>query len=330
MSQSKKKKTGRLQSLKRFAGSSTILPVVGEMIFSLLTMPLAYYFFRFLLDEVDSQPQTAFYLLIGVYICLGFRRMFKGLRLRERSRSDYVKYMIYGTAILAAAFFMLILGDGLAARIISGVYLLTLVADRVIACVNKPSISRIVLSLLVGFVLVSSFIELVPTEDIYLVEAVLALLGAILSTLSFVFGRIKVGVLKDIIRQTYAAEIVGGLLLLIFVFSFMLMLFEKNITSYGDALWYCFAIVTTIGFGDIAATSMLGRIMSVILGIYGIVVVALITSVIVAFYGEMKKESIGIKDDEEENPEEENLEEEVENLLDTVNKTHQKKKGEEN
>jgi drug/metabolite transporter (DMT)-like permease len=182
----------------------------------------------------------------------------------------------------------------------------------------------------VGFILVSSFIELVPTEDIYLLEAVLALLGAILSTLSFVFGRIKVGVLKDVIRQTYAAEIVGGLLLLIFVFSFMLMLFEKNITSYGDALWYCFAIVTTIGFGDIAATSMLGRIMSVILGIYGIVVVALITSVIVAFYGEMKKESIGIKDEEEENPEEENLEEEVENLLDTVNKTHQKKKGEEN
>jgi drug/metabolite transporter (DMT)-like permease len=211
---------------------------------------------------------------------------------------------------------MLILGDCLASRIISGVYLLTLIADRVVICVNKPTISNIVLGLLVGFILVSIFIELVPTEDIYLLEAVLALIGAILGTLSFVFGRIKVGMLTDIIRQTYAAEIVAGLLLLIFVFSFMLMLFEKNITSYGDALWYCFAIVTTIGFGDIAATSMIGRIMSVILGIYGIVVVALITSIIVAFYGEMKKESIKIKDEEEEK-----LEEEVENLLETVNKT---------
>jgi hypothetical protein len=317
MSQSKKKKAGRIQSLKRFARSSIILPVVGEMVFSLLTMPLAYYFCSFLLSEEDSQPQTAFFYLIGVYICLGFRRMFKGLRCMGRSRSEYLKYMIYGIAILSAAFLMLILGNGLASRIISGVYLLTLIANRVLTCVNKPTISNIVLSLLVGFVLVSIFIELVPTEDVFLLEVVLALIGAILGTLSFVFGRIKVGMLTDIIRQTYAAEIVGGLLLLIFVFSFMLMLFEKNITSYGDALWYCFAIVTTIGFGDIAATSMAGRIMSVILGIYGIVVVALITSIIVAFYGEMKKESIKIKDEEEEI-----LEEEVENLLESVNKTH--------
>ena len=102
----------------------------------------------------------------------------------------------------------------------------------------------------------------------------------------------------DIVRQTYAAEIIGGLLLLIFVFSFMLMIFESNIKNYGDGLWYCFAIVTTIGFGDIAATSLIGRIMSVILGVYGIVVVALITSIIVAFYGEMKKDIIKQKEED--------------------------------
>ena len=49
--------------------------------------------------------------------------------------------------------------------------------------------------------------------------------------------------------------------------------------------------MTTIGFGDLAATSALGRLLSVILGIYGIIVVALITSIIVNFYGELKKEN---------------------------------------
>jgi len=44
--------------------------------------------------------------------------------------------------------------------------------------------------------------------------------------------------------------------------------------------------------------SAIGRILSVILGIYGIVVVALITSIIVNFYGEMKKAG-----NEEEEPE---------------------------
>ena len=60
--------------------------------------------------------------------------------------------------------------------------------------------------------------------------------------------------------------------------------------NFNDALWYCFAIVTTIGFGDLTAVTDFGRILSVILGIYGIVVVALITSIIVNFYGEMKKD----------------------------------------
>ena len=50
-----------------------------------------------------------------------------------------------------------------------------------------------------------------------------------------------------------------------------------------------FALVTTIGFGDITAVTDLGRTMSVVLGIYGIIVVALITSIIVNFYGEIKK-----------------------------------------
>ena len=61
------------------------------------------------------------------------------------------------------------------------------------------------------------------------------------------------------------------------------------IGSFKNAMWYCFAIVTTIGFGDISATTDFGRILSVILGVYGIIVVALITSIIVNFYGEMKR-----------------------------------------
>ncbi len=48
--------------------------------------------------------------------------------------------------------------------------------------------------------------------------------------------------------------------------------------------------MTTIGFGDITATSLVGRLLSVILGIYGIIVVALVTSIIVNFYSEVRNE----------------------------------------
>ena len=303
MNDSRKKKAGRIHTVKRFASSSAAFPVICEMLFSLLTMPLVFYFFRNMMDESGPHTDIAFLYFIGIYVCLGLRRFFQGFRCRKESRSDYFKLSIYGAVFLAAAVLMAVVGDGLAARMISGVYILTLVVDRIISCVRKRRLTNIILNFLVGFVLVSVFIETVSSEDIYFLEALLILLGAILSTLSFVFGRIKVGMLTDIIRQTYAAEIIGGLLLLIFVFSFMLMIFERNITNYGDGLWYCFAIVTTIGFGDIAATSLIGRIMSVILGVYGIVVVALITSIIVAFYGEMKKDVIKLKEGEGEDRE---------------------------
>ena len=65
---------------------------------------------------------------------------------------------------------------------------------------------------------------------------------------------------------------------------------DEGISSFGDALWYCFATVTTIGYGDVTSVTAIGRVLSVILGIYGIVVVALITSIIVNFYNEMKSE----------------------------------------
>ena len=102
------------------------------------------------------------------------------------------------------------------------------------------------------------------------------------------FSQVKLDVLSRIIRKTYAVEILFGMLLLITAFSIVLPNFELNINTFGDALWYCFAIVTTIGFGDITAVTIPGRIISVILGLYGLIVVALITSIIVNFYSETK------------------------------------------
>ena len=87
-----------------------------------------------------------------------------------------------------------------------------------------------------------------------------------------------------------AGQILSGLVILIIAFSFVLTNLEPGITSFQDALWYCFAIITTIGFGDVTATTIFGRVLSVILGIYGIIVVALITSIIVNFYTEVKND----------------------------------------
>ena len=85
--------------------------------------------------------------------------------------------------------------------------------------------------------------------------------------------------------------------------SLVFMFFEDSINSFTDGLWYSFAVVTTIGFGDFTAITPVGRIATVLLGIYGIIVVAVITSIVVNFYNESagKRDSRKLKEIKNEN-----------------------------
>lgn len=100
---------------------------------------------------------------------------------------------------------------------------------------------------------------------------------------------LKLNVISKIIKKSLAKEILLSLVIIIILCSVYFTVVEENITSYVDALWYSFAVITTIGFGDVYVATTFGRILSVILGICGIAVVALFTSFIVNFYNEMNK-----------------------------------------
>ena len=92
-----------------------------------------------------------------------------------------------------------------------------------------------------------------------------------------------------VIVKTYAAEILAGLMIAVVGASILLPTFEPGITTFGDGLWYSFMLVTTIGFGDMTAVTPAGRLISVAVGIYGIVAFALITSILVSVYNESKE-----------------------------------------
>jgi hypothetical protein len=98
----------------------------------------------------------------------------------------------------------------------------------------------------------------------------------------------KIDIFWKVVRKTNAAEILFGMLLLIIAFSLVLPILEESIPDFTSALWYCFAIISTIGFGDVAAVSLLGRLLSAILGICGLVVVSVVLSIVVNFYNETK------------------------------------------
>ena len=71
--------------------------------------------------------------------------------------------------------------------------------------------------------------------------------------------------------------------------SAILAVVEPGIETFRDGLWYCFVAATTIGFGDICVVTTVGRITTVAVGLYGILMTAMVPGVVVSYYMEYLK-----------------------------------------
>lgn len=94
----------------------------------------------------------------------------------------------------------------------------------------------------------------------------------------------RLRILSTVLKKTKADKIVLGFVIFLFVCAFIIMLAEPDITRYGDALWYCYAVFSTIGFGDIVATTFVTKALSVLITVYALFAVAVVTGVVVSFY----------------------------------------------
>ncbi len=56
---------------------------------------------------------------------------------------------------------------------------------------------------------------------------------------------------------------------------------DPNVGSLGDALWFCYQAISTIGFGDIPVTNVAARAVTVILSLCSIFYLAVITGAVV-------------------------------------------------
>ena len=97
----------------------------------------------------------------------------------------------------------------------------------------------------------------------------------------------RIHVLRRVMKHTGADKIWAGFLLLFFLCALIIWLREPEIRTYPQAMWYCYAVVTTIGFGDVVAQTLLSRVLSVALSISAALVIALITGVVVNYYNQI-------------------------------------------
>ena len=97
----------------------------------------------------------------------------------------------------------------------------------------------------------------------------------------------RLRLLWNIVRTTGADGVFTGFLVVLGAAALLLPRLAPDVEGFGDALWFLFVSFTTIGYGDIVPVTMLGRLITVIVALYGILVVALATGVIVGYYSEI-------------------------------------------
>ena len=221
-----------------------------------------------------------------MWFALSLLFLMMALTLKHEWKYNLFRYGIGAVLFACCAVIFLISETGNVYRITAILHMLGLAADHLFSIVKNHKVRNVIFRVL-GVLLLGAGMAF-DGKTVLMLVLVLTIPRIFYYIARISFSQVKLDVLSRIIRKTYAAEILFGMLLLITAFSIVLPNFELNINTFGDALWYCFAIVTTIGFGDITAVTIPGRIISVILGLYGLIVVALITSIIVNFYSETK------------------------------------------
>lgn len=99
----------------------------------------------------------------------------------------------------------------------------------------------------------------------------------------------KLKVLKNVLHNTKADKILVSYLIFVLLDALLIWLVDPSVKSYVDSLWYCCSTISTAGYGDVVVTSFIGKIATIALMIYSILVVAIITGVVVNFYNQLIK-----------------------------------------
>ena len=244
----------------------------------------------------NNQLDAAAHFMVGVFISLGLTRF--ASYLKDRKKTSFLRALILlaidiglGVLVMFAKYNPYIFS------VSAGIFALSIILSRIFRLIENHRTRNIVFNVIIILFAIGmavGFFHKVETDalsSIILAECLFISVCAFIEASILSLSQLKLATLGKIIFRTYALEILFGLLTLIVAASLILMYEEPTMSYFPDAMWYCFTVVTTIGFGDFAATTLIGRLVTVILGIYGIIVVAVITSIVVNFYNETSGKS---------------------------------------
>ena len=288
-----------------------------RLVLTLLSTVLAVLILSFsalaIIKVMDNNMEDAPLFMLWIFIFLGLMSIV--VFLKDRTKINGIKCIIMLALDVTLGIIVLFAkSNPFLFSLTAGLYCISIVVSRVFNILANRTVRSFILN---GLIILFAFMlgigmVITPTDKaeslqwLIAIECVFIAVVSFIEAMSIALAQLKIKVLFKIVVSTFSLEVLFGLLIMMVAFSFILAAIEPNIESFPDALWYCFAVVTTIGFGDIVAVTPMGRILTVMLGLYGLIVVAVITSIIVNFYNETMgkhdaKELKEIKNEEKEN-----------------------------
>lgn len=89
--------------------------------------------------------------------------------------------------------------------------------------------------------------------------------------------------------RTGAIKIFGAYVVVLIIGGILLTFIEPQVHGVFEGFYYCFVASTTVGFGDIVPVTAWGRIITIVVTLVGLMAVAMVPGVVVAYYTEYLK-----------------------------------------
>ena len=88
--------------------------------------------------------------------------------------------------------------------------------------------------------------------------------------------------LERVFNSRRLRTILGVLIACILVFGYIFYLAEPDIYTFSDGVWWALVTITTVGYGDIAPVTVLGRLIAGTLMFVGLGLIATVTAIVSA------------------------------------------------
>ncbi len=87
-----------------------------------------------------------------------------------------------------------------------------------------------------------------------------------------------------ILRTNNLDKVIVVLFVVIFISAIPIRIIEPSIVTYTDAVWWAIVTATTVGYGDISPETVVGRLIAIILMVFGIGLIGLVTSSVATYF----------------------------------------------